>query len=175
MKNAVGQVAAPALVLMSAFALGACGQDTGATDAQDDAIDGTSSGSGETQLVKGVMVENPRLMLAPVSGNPAAVYFDLTYVGDTAVTLDSVTVAGAQNAMIHQMGEDGTGGAMMMAGPVTLNSGETFNLKPGGYHVMAMEMSPEIKAGQTTSVTITLSDGSTHTFEAEVNAAGDER
>ncbi|KEO91425.1 hypothetical protein EH31_01810 [Erythrobacter longus] len=172
MKNAAaGRVAAPALVLMSALALGACDQNTRAPGAQDD----TLNESGETQLVKGVMVANPRLMLSPVSGNPAAVYFDLTYIGDATVALDSVTVEGAQNAMIHQMGEDGTGGAMMMAGPITLNSGETFQLKPGGYHVMAMEMSPDIKAGQTTSVTITLSDGSTHTFEAEVNAAGEER
>ena len=85
------------------------------------------------------------------SGNPAAVYFDLTYVGDSPVTLDSVTVEGSQSAMIHQMGEDGNGGMMMASGPLTLNSGETLEFKPGGFHVMAMQVSPTSRARRSRS------------------------
>lgn len=164
MKNAA--VGASVTIAM-ALTLAACGQEQPSDDAQTEAT--------APQLVEGVTIENPRMLLAPVSGNPAAVYFDLTYVGDSPVTLDSVTVEGSQSAMVHQMGEDGNGGMMMASGPVTLTSGETLNFEPGGYHVMAMQMSPEVEAGQTASVTITLSDGQSHTFDAPVNAAGDER
>lgn len=164
MKNAaVGQ----AIVSALALTLAACGQEQASTEAQTD--------TAAPQLVEGVTVANQRMMLAPVSGNPAAVYFDLTYVGETPVTLDGVAVEGAQSAMIHQMGEDGNGGMMMASGPLTLNSGETLELKPGGFHVMAMQVSPELEAGQTTNVTLTLSDGTTHSFETAINAAGDER
>lgn len=164
MKNAA--VGASVTIAM-ALTLAACGQEQPSDNAQTEAT--------APQLVEGVTIENPRMLLAPVSGNPAAVYFDLTYVGDSPVTLDSVTVEGSQSAMVHQMGEDGNGGMMMASGPLTLNSGETLEFKPGGFHVMAMQVSPEIEAGQTTSVTIALSDGTTHSFETAVNAAGDER
>ncbi|MEP1421478.1 MAG: copper chaperone PCu(A)C [Erythrobacter sp.] len=160
-----------AVTPFTAFALvltlTSCGQNQADADQQSEAA--------ASQLVEGITIANQRMMLAPVSGNPAAVYFELTYVGDAPVTLDGVSVDGAQSAAIHQMGEDGNGGMMTASGPLTLKSGETLELKPGGFHVMAMQVSPKLQAGQSTNVTITLSDGSAHSFETDVKSAGDER
>lgn len=126
-------------------------------------------------LVKGISITDPRLVLAPVTGNPAAVYFDLSYAGDAGLTLSSVAVEGAGMAMIHQTVEkDGTM-SMMDADPIALTTGTPVSFAPGGMHVMAMQPSAEWAPGGTVKVTLTLSDGTTHSFDAAVRAAGDER
>ena len=126
-------------------------------------------------LVKGVSITNPRLVLAPVAGNPAAVYFDLSYAGDAGVTLSSVAVEGAGMAMIHQTVEKDGAMAMMDADPIALTTGNPVSFAPGGMHVMAMQPSDAWKPGGTAKVTLTLSDGTTHSFDAAVRAAGEER
>lgn len=126
-------------------------------------------------LVEGVSITNPRLVLAPVSGNPAAVYFDLSYAGDAEVTLSSVTVEGAGMSMIHQTVEKDGAMAMMDAEPIALSTGTPVTFAPGGMHVMAMQPSDAWKPGDTVKVTLILSDGTTHSFDAAVRAAGEER
>jgi periplasmic copper chaperone A len=126
-------------------------------------------------LVKGVSITNPRLVLAPVAGNPAAVYFDLSYAGDAGVTLGSVTVEGAGMSMIHQTVEKDGAVSMMDADPIVLTTGNPVSFAPGGMHVMAMQPSDAWTPGGTVKVTLTLSDGTTHSFDAAVRAAGEER
>jgi copper(I)-binding protein len=126
-------------------------------------------------VVEGMTVENARLVLAPVSGNPAAVYFDLSYDGTRALTLYDAEVEGAGDATLHQMGEYDFKVQMMEALPIALTQGTKLEFKPGDYHVMAMDVSPELEAGGTTEVTLKVSGGGTHTFDAEIRAAGDER
>jgi periplasmic copper chaperone A len=126
-------------------------------------------------LVKGVSITNPRLVLAPVAGNPAAVYFDLSYAGDAGITLSSVTVEGAGMSMIHQTVEKDGAMSMMDADPIALTTGTPVNFAPGGMHVMAMQPSAEWAPGGTVKVTLTLSDGTTQSFDAAVRAAGEER
>lgn len=126
-------------------------------------------------LVEGVTISNARLVLAPVAGNPAAVYFDLSYAGEAAVTLSSVAVEGAGMSMIHQtVAKDGAM-TMMEAEPIALTTGTPVTFAPGGMHVMAMQPSDAWKPGESVKVTITLSDGTTYSFDAPVRAAGEER
>jgi copper(I)-binding protein len=123
----------------------------------------------------GLTVSNARLVLPPVSGNPAVVYFDLSYSGAASVSLTSVAIEGAGMTMIHNTaGQDGTM-QMVMADAVPLTEGKPVSFAPGGLHVMAMEPSGVLKAGGTAKITLTLSDGTTTTFGAPVRAAGDER
>jgi hypothetical protein len=123
----------------------------------------------------GLTVSNARLVLAAVRGNPAAVYFDLSYSGAPAVTLTGVTVEGAGMTMIHDYAEKDGKAQMTMAGPVALAEGTPVSFAPGGLHVMAMEPAETLKAGGTAKVTLTLSDGTTATIDAPVRAAGDAR
>jgi copper(I)-binding protein len=120
-------------------------------------------------------VSNARLVLPPVAGNPAVVYFDLSYSGAPGVTLENVTVEGARMTMIHDNVEKDGKMQMVMADAVPLAQGAPVSFKPGGLHVMAMEPSDALKAGGTAKVTLTLSDGTTATVDAPVRAAGDER
>lgn len=156
-----------ALAIMAAAilpGLGACSQ------ADDAPADTAQSGTAE-----GLTVTDARVVLAPVAGNPAAVYFDLSYNGAPGVTLDGVTVEGAGMTMIHDTAEAKGTMTMVMAGPIALSNDAPVTFAPGGLHVMAMEPTDAIKAGGTANVTFTLSDGTTATIAAPVRAAGEER
>lgn len=151
------------LVLAGSLLISACSEEPEAAPAP---VEG---------VVDGMLIENGRLVLAPVSGNPAAVYFDLSYEGERALSLYDAEVEGAGDTTIHQFGEYNFKVQMMEALPIALTKGTKVEFKPGDYHVMAMEVSPELEAGGTTDVTLKLSGGGTHVFEAEIRAAGDER
>jgi len=127
------------------------------------------------EAAAGLTVSNARVVLAPVAGNPAAVYFDLSYSGAAPVTLTSVVVEGAGMTMIHDYAESAGKMQMTMAGPITLAEGAPVTFAPGGLHVMAMEPAADLVAGGTAKVTLTLSDGTSATVDAPVRAAGEER
>lgn len=126
-------------------------------------------------VIEGVTIENARMVLPPVAGNPAAIYFDFSYDGDRSFSLDRFSVADAESAVMHQFGEYNFEVQMMEALPIPVTSGTEVEFKPGDLHVMAMGVSPDLEPGDTTEVTMTVSGGRKHTFEAEVRAAGEER
>ena len=125
--------------------------------------------------IPGMKVSNARMVLAPVSGNPAAIYFDLAYDGDRGVALNRAEVKGAKSAMFHDYGEYDFKVQMMDMLPVPLKKGDKLEFKPGGKHLMAMEPDASLKPGGTTEATIIVSGGKRQTFPVEIRAAGDER
>jgi copper(I)-binding protein len=127
------------------------------------------------QGIPGMKISNARMVLAPVAGNPAAVYFDLAYEGDRSVALSRASVEGAESATFHDYGEYNFQTQMMDMLPLPLKKGTKVSFEPGGKHIMAMGVSPDLKPGGTANVTITVSGGKSQTFPAEIKAAGDER
>lgn len=125
--------------------------------------------------VPGMTISNARLVLAPVAGNPAAVYFDLDYQGDQGLTIRKADVEGAGMTMMHDYGEYDFKVQMMEALPIALTKGSKVAFEPGGLHVMAMEPPADLAPGDKVKVTLTMSGGATQEFEAEVRAAGEER
>jgi copper(I)-binding protein len=125
--------------------------------------------------VPGLTITNARLVLAPVAGNPAAVYFDIAYEGEQGLTIRKADVEGAGMTMMHDYGEYDFKVQMMEALPVALTKGAKVEFKPGGLHVMAMEPAATLKPGDKVKVTLTMSGGTTQVFEADVRAAGEER
>ena len=160
--NTIRRAAMAILLGASVTTLAAC---SGAPDSSEQA----------GEAATGLTVSNARVVLAPVAGNPAAVYFDLSYTGAAPVTLTSVTVEGAGMTMIHDYAESAGKMQMTMAGPITLAEGTPVTFAPGGLHVMAMEPSGDLAAGGTAKVTLTLSDGTSAIVDAPVRAAGEER
>lgn len=156
-----------ALCLIAALGLpwlAACapGADSPAAEASGSAADGLT-------------ITNARLVLPPVAGRPAAVYFDLSYAGAPGVSIAGVTVEGAGMAMIHDYAESKGAMKMVMADKVPLDPGAPVRFAPGGLHVMAMEPAAQWKAGDMVNVTLALSDGTSRSIAAVVRAAGDER
>ncbi len=157
-------VYAALLLAGTGLALTAC-SDGAETPVEDAAPEG----------IAGLEITNGRMMLPPVAGNPAAVYFDIAYDGEGETTIASADVAGADRAELHDM--SGSAGAMVMGemAPLALQPGESASFEPGGKHVMAFDLAPELTAGGSTEVTLTLASGDKHSFEVEIQSAGDAR
>ncbi len=126
-------------------------------------------------VVEGLEVSNARLVLPPVSGNPAAVYFDVVYNGERGVSISGAEVTGAASATVHDMMEYNFEMTMAEAGPIALPAGEAKSFEPGGLHVMAFELGEGFEAGGTAEVALRISGGKMHKFEAEIRGAGEER
>ena len=123
--------------------------------------------------IPGMTITDGRMVLNAVEGNPAAVYFNLNYDGDRGLAVRKASVEGASSAMLHEYADNQGRREMMEALPITLSKGTKLAFEPGSRHVMAMGLSPDLKAGGTTNVTLTVSGGKTMTFQVEIVAAGD--
>ncbi|MBX7481279.1 copper chaperone PCu(A)C [Qipengyuania sp. 6D47A] len=120
-------------------------------------------------------ISNARLMLPAVSGNPGAVYFDVTNTGERNYAIRRADIVGASKSELH--GSMEMNGQMMMdgVGQVLVEAGGEQSFEPGGFHVMAFDLDPSIAAGGSTEMTLTVVGGKQKTFPVEVRAAGDER
>lgn len=118
----------------------------------------------------GLRVDNARLVLPAVSGNPAAAYFNLVNFGDKDVTLAAVSIEGAGKAEMHET----TGTSMAPLRDYAVDSGESGVFAPGGRHVMAFDLASSLKAGGTTEMTLTFADGDKLSTRINVVAAGAE-
>lgn len=86
----------------------------------------------------------------------------------------SSPVAGV--AEIHEMAMEGTTMRMRAVPLVELPAGQTVELKPGGYHVMLLDLKQQLKAGESVPLTLVVEgkDGKRETLEvkAPVRALG---
>lgn len=123
----------------------------------------------------GLEVSNARLILPAVAGNPAAVYFDLKNGGTRAVAVRRADIADAGKTEMHDVMEFDGKMTMNEMGPTTVPQGETVKFEPGAKHVMAFDLSPELKPGSKTELTLTIAGGDKASFEVPVEAADAER
>ncbi|MBT8388308.1 MAG: copper chaperone PCu(A)C, partial [Altererythrobacter sp.] len=115
---------AAASMLVSTFALAACGAEP------------ETVVESEPEGVPGLSVENARLVLAPVSGNPAAGYFDLKYENDRGLAIRRADVGGSEKTEIHAYGEWNGQVTMAEAMEIAIKNGTEIAFEPGGYHLM---------------------------------------
>ena len=125
----------------------------------------------EPDAPEGIAVENGRLMLPAVAGNPGAVYFDVVNSGDRNRMIRAASVAGAGTTTMHVTNDTG----MQEVLQVMVKAGETVKFEPGGRHVMANDLADTVVPGGEVEVTVTFVGGDKVSFPAEVRAAGEER
>ncbi|MGB3712370.1 MAG: copper chaperone PCu(A)C [Erythrobacter sp.] len=157
------RAAALSLAIGASLALSACGEEAAAPEPAAEGV------------VPGIEVSNARLVLPPVEGNPAAVYFDLAYTGDRGISISGADVEGAGDTEVHDMMEYDFEMTMAQANDIALTNGTEVTFEPGGLHVMAFDLPQGLEAGDDVEVTLRISGGSRHRFDAEVRAAGEER
>lgn len=104
-------------------------------------------------------------------------YMTLVNTGTTADRLVSVTAERAASAELHEMKIDN--GVMIMrelASGVPVPAGATVELKPGGYHIMFMNVSAPFKEGEMIKARLTFEKAGTVDVEFAVGpAAGEAR
>jgi copper(I)-binding protein len=131
--------------------------------------------AGDPDAPEGITVSNARMLLPPVAGNPAAVYFDIANSSDREVMVRAVNVQGAGMAMLHTTATWNLQTDMQEVVQQPVPAGETVSFEPGGLHVMASGLADTATPGSTAEVTLTFVGGDKVSFPAEVRAAGDER
>ena len=97
-------------------------------------------------------------------------FMQLTAQADTRVVQVSSPIAGV--AEIHEMAMDKDVMKMRAVPALPLPAGKAVELKPGGYHVMMMDLKGPVKAGDVVPVTLVLEskDGLRSTLEVKAMA-----
>ncbi|MEO8508071.1 MAG: copper chaperone PCu(A)C [Betaproteobacteria bacterium] len=73
-------------------------------------------------------------------------------------TLVSAASPAAKVVEIHEMAMDGGVMRMRAIDKLALPAGKAVDLKPGGYHVMLMDLGAQLKVGDSVPVTLTFAD-----------------
>lgn len=116
----------------------------------------------------GVLITGGQLVLPAVKGHPGAAYFTVANQSGSVATLTGVAVKGAQRAEMHVT----TDGIMEAVPRLDIGSGQNVVFGPGGNHAMVFDLSPDLKAGETTEMTLTFSDGRKLTSAVQIERPG---
>lgn len=94
----------------------------------------------------------------------------MTLTASTDTRLIGVSSPAAGVAEIHEMKMDGNVMKMSPIEALELPAGQAVELRPGGHHLMLMQLSKPLEAGTTIPVTLTFedADGQRSTVEVEV-------
>lgn len=104
---------------------------------------------------------------------PSAAYFSLHNTGKISVLIDSVTSNMADNSTIHQTTVNADGiGKMRLVKQLRIEPGESFEFKPGSYHIMLSELKKPLIRGKSISLTLIFGDTSEKTFEVPILSIG---
>ncbi|MFP5395980.1 MAG: copper chaperone PCu(A)C [Alphaproteobacteria bacterium] len=131
---------------LAVLGLAAC---SGAKDAE------KAEATAAPEAKPGIVISEGRMILPAVSGNPAGAYFTVQNGGPANVSIAAIAIDGVGKTEVHQT----TGGQMKPVERVDVNAGTTTKFERGGLHVMAFELDGKLKAGGSTEMTVTFSDG----------------
>lgn len=107
------------------------------------------------ERVGDLVIETPWTRATPPAAAVAAGYLTITNTGDAPDRLLAGTAPFAGRVEIHEMAmDDGVMRMRELAGGLALPPGETVRLEPGGFHVMFMELSAPLEAGETVRATL---------------------
>jgi len=137
---------------------------TAATLASTALVLGLSAGTADAQVTVA-----DAWVRGTVTGQKATgAFMELRSATDTALVAAASPVAGVVE--IHEMKMDG--GVMRMSAVKSLPvpAGKPTELKPGGYHVMLMELTQPLKEGETVPVTLTFEDKAGRKQTLEIKA-----
>ena len=126
--------------------------------------------------VKMLRVSNPFARATPPGAKVAGVFMSIENRGKEADRLVSASSPVAGVVEIHEMAMDSGMMKMRAIKGVDVKPGATVDLKPGGYHVMLLDLKQTLKAGDSVPVTLVIEgrDGKRETVEikAPVKALG---
>ncbi|WP_330180904.1 copper chaperone PCu(A)C [Nocardia sp. NBC_01503] len=147
-----------AIAALSALAVFpvACSSDSGSSATSGKAADQVSM--------------NDQWIKAADSGMSAA-FGTLSNAGDQPVQLVAASSPASARVEIHEVVADAAGGDKTMRpkeGGLTIPAHGSWTLKPGGEHLMFMDLRQPLRTGSETPITLVFSDGSSTTVTAQV-------
>ena len=95
-------------------------------------------------------------------------FMQLTAKSDARVIEARSPIAGV--TQIHEMAMEKDVMKMRQIPGLDLAAGRTLELKPGGYHVMLMDLKQPLKAGERVAITLVFEDAAKKRFTQEIQA-----
>jgi periplasmic copper chaperone A len=99
--------------------------------------------------------------------NATAAFMDITNIAETDCTLTSVLVEGAVAEIHNTVEEDGTL-KMRKQSSVVIPAGKTVHFKPGGLHIMLMEIPHPVTEGATALLSLFFADKTSMALPVQV-------
>ena len=150
MKTSLKRVALAALCATSLMGLTACGSDSSSSD--------TTAVSDESVPAKPtITVSGQWARTSPMATDMGAAYMTINSNVDDELLSAKVDMSVAMMTEVHEtvMGDDGSM-KMQEVEKIDIIADTPTELKPGGYHVMLMQVVKPLKTGSTISVTLTF-------------------
>lgn len=172
--NIVRAVAAAA---MTTLALTACSNTQKDSESKVDTATAAAEASKSSHAhtaTSAVQLTDGYVKAKPTEKTMTGIFGTLRNTSAQPVTLTGFsTNTGAGEHEIHEV-KDGV--MQMKQGGITLPAGGTYELKPGGDHLMVMDLAKEIAAGDTVTVTLQLDGADDVTLDVPVRtiASGQE-
>lgn len=120
-----------------------------------------------------IEIDHPWTRATPKGATVAGGYLKITNKGTQPDTLTGGAADGAGRIEIHEMKMEG--GIMKMrpvSGGLTIKPGESVELKPGGYHIMIMDLKGQLQQGKNVKGSLTFEKAGKVDIEYAVEAAG---
>ncbi|KMO44349.1 copper chaperone [Methylobacterium tarhaniae] len=118
-------------------------------------------------------VTAPWIRATPGGAKVAGGYLQVTNTGKEPDRLVSASIPLAARGEVHQMAMDkGVAKMAPVEAGLVIKPGETVVLKPGGYHLMFMDLTGPVKAGDTLDGTLTFARAGTVPVRFAVGAIG---
>lgn len=121
---------------------------------------------------KSLDIRDPFARATPPGAKSTAVYMTIENKGKEPDRLLSAKSPAAGIVEIHEMKMDGGMMQMREVKDIVVAPGATVELKPGGYHVMLMDLKQPLKQGDTLPVTLRFEKAGAVEVKATVAAMG---
>jgi hypothetical protein len=130
-------------------------------------------GIAQTYKVGSIEIERPWARATPKGATVGAGYMKITNTGSEPDRLVGGSVSFAGRFEVHSMTmEQGVMKMRELKDGLEIKPGETVELKPGGYHVMFVDLKEPLKQGEDVSVTLTFAKAGTIEVKYPVEAIG---
>jgi len=130
-------------------------------------------GFAQSYKVGTIEIEQPWARATPKGATIGAGYMKITNTGTEPDRLIGGTVAFARKFEVHSMTmEQGVMKMREVKDGLEIKPGETVELKPGGYHVMFVDLKQPLKQGEDVSVTLKFAKAGTIEIKYPVQAVG---
>ncbi|HEY0834218.1 MAG TPA: copper chaperone PCu(A)C [Azospirillum sp.] len=110
----------------------------------------------ETVRAGGIVVEQAWARATAPAAKTGAAYLTIRNTGPQADRIASLAAPVAGHVMAHETKQEGDVLKMHETGPLALPPGGALDMKPGGTHVMLMDLEGGLKPGQEFPLTITF-------------------
>jgi periplasmic copper chaperone A len=128
---------------------------------------------GEAVKVGDLVVTSPWARATPGGAKIAGGYLKITNNGKTPDRLIKVTSGISDRVEVHEMSmADGVMKMRALPEGLTIKPGETVELKPGGFHMMFMDIKQPLKQGDTMKATLTFEKAGSVDVKFDVGGIG---